>query len=264
MGGGGPRGGSGFVGNPYNMGPPPASAGTAAAVPGFGFGSALFPGGSSSFGSYGSPIYSTLGPLNNNFASTLGRVVGGVSPTSGFIGGNNGLRGRTAVYGVPVFVGGYGYGYGNGYQDTPQVTIINAQPAVPSVIINQGYEPDAPARPVMRVYGEGVTNTGVNTIQIPSPSYPEGNPIQAGAISFAGSTPARSASAPAAVSDEPNVYMIALRDGTIYASYAYWTERDMLHYITPGHAHNQVSMDRVDLTLTRRLNRERNLDFSLR
>ena len=81
-----------------------------------------------------------------------------------------------------------------------------------------------------------------------------------------GSTNRRSPTSPlsGAVSDEPNVYMIALRDGTIYASYAYWTERDMLHYITPGHAHNQVSMDRVDLVLTRRLNRERNLDFSLR
>ena len=257
--GGGPRG-PGAGGNPYNLGPPPASAGVNSSVPGFGFGSALFPGGSTSFGSsYVSPIYSTQAPLNNTFASTLGRVVGGVSPTSGFIGGNNRPRGRGGIYPVPVFVGGgYGYGYGNGY-DSPQVTIINAQPAVPSVIINQGYEPDAPARPVMRVYGGGATNTGVSTIQIPSPSYPEGNPIQAGSIGF-GNT----ASAPNAASEEPNVYMIALRDGTIYASYAYWTERDMLHYITPGHAHNQVSMDRVDLTLTRRLNRERNLDFNLR
>jgi hypothetical protein len=223
--------GGGLVGNPYgNLGPTPFSNGTYGA----GFGSVVFPGGVRSFGSVGSPIYSSR------------PVVGGYN--SGFIGGG---VARTAVYPVPVFVGGY-YGTGAGYQDPQQVTIINQQP--PAVIINQAYEPEPPARPVMRVYGNGA-DTSVNTIQVPSPSYPEGRPLSA-AVDLGNDQ--------ANPTDEPTVYLIALKDGSIYASYAFWAERDTLHYITPGHAHNQVSLDQVDMAMSKRLNRERKLDFNLR
>jgi hypothetical protein len=118
----------------------------------------------------------------------------------------------------------------------------------------------------MRVYGSTSVNTGVNTIAVPAPSYPEGNPISPGSIVIAGgnTTTEVGDTSTGAATDEPAVYLIALKDGTIYASYAFWAERDMLHYITPGHAHNQVSLDRVDLPLSRRLNRERKLEFNFR
>lgn len=252
----GPSRGSGFIGGGGNLGPTPF-AGTASGLgPYAGFGSVVFPGGGSSFGTVVSPIYSN----NQSFAGRLGTVVSGVPPSivapgPGFgLTGNSFIgRGRTAVYPVPVFVGGYGYGYNNGYYSSgyqdPNVTIINTPP----VIINQNYEPDPPARPSMQVYGNGV-DSSVNTIQIPSPSYPEGKPINSSASTSPVTNP----------NDEPTVYLIALKDGTIYASYAFWTERDTLHYITPGHAHNQVSMDRVDVPLSRRLNVERHLDFNLK
>jgi len=222
-----------------------------------GFGSVVFPGGVSSFGNVVNPVYSNL---QNSFATRLGNVVAGVSPyQNNFIGG--GSRSRTGVYPVPVFVGG-GYGYGGyggyGYDQSPNVTIINTQPAVPPIIINQDYQPDPPARPVMRVYGNSV-DQDLNVIQVPSPSHPEGNPISRATLTN-GLTDSGNTLNP---TDEPTVYLIALRDGTIYASYAYWTERDMLHYITPGHVQNQVSLDRVDLALSRRLNRERKLEFNL-
>ena len=256
---GGAGRGSGFVGNTGRITsqnfPIPAAAGNTA-----GFGSVVFPGGVPGFGSVVNPIYSN----NQSFAGRLGNVVSGVPPLmvapgplgtsgSGFIG-----RGRAAVYPVPVFIGGYGYGptyangyYNNGYQD-PQVTIINQQPPV---IINQNYVPDQPARPAMQVYGNGPDSV-VNTIQVASPSYPEGRPLSVAAVDGddASSNP----------SDEPTIYLIALKDGTIYASYAFWAEHDTLHYITPGHAHNQISLDRIDLALSRRLNKDRKLDFSLR
>lgn len=221
-----PANGRGLIGNPYgNLGPAPFSNGTY----GSGFGSIVFPGGIRSFGSVGSPIYSSR------------PVVGGYYSGGGFIG-----SARTAVY--PVFVGGYAYG--SGYQEPQQVTIIN-QP--PPVIVNPNYQPDPPARPIMRVYGDGA-DTAVNTIQVASPSYPEGRPLSSAAAGDADTINP---------TDEPTVYLIALKDGSIYASYAFWVERDSLHYITPGHAHNQVSVDQVDLALSKRLNRERKLDFNL-
>jgi hypothetical protein len=227
--------GGGLVGNPYgNLGPTPFSNGTYGA----GFGSVVFPSGIRSYGSVGSPIYSSQ------------PVLGG--RPGGFIGGGFiGSPARTAIYPVPVFVGGGYYGTGNGYQDQP-VTVINQQP--PTIIINQAYEPDSPARPVMRVYGNGA-DSSVNTIQVPAPSYPEGRPLAA--ATDLGNDSVNP-------TDEPTVYLIALKDGTIYASYAFWAEHDTLHYITPGHAHNQVSLDQVDMTLSRRLNRERKLEFNLR
>jgi hypothetical protein len=106
----------------------------------------------------------------------------------------------------------------------------------------------------MRVYGNGA-DSSVNTIQVPAPSYPEGRPLAA--ATDLGNDSVNP-------TDEPTVYLIALKDGTIYASYAFWAEHDTLHYITPGHAHNQVSLDQVDMTLSRRLNRERKLEFNLR
>jgi hypothetical protein len=59
------------------------------------------------------------------------------------------------------------------------------------------------------------------------------------------------------------VYLIAVKNSSIYSATDYWVENDTLHYITPTGAHNQISMDQLDLDFTVRLNRERGIDFLL-
>jgi hypothetical protein len=68
---------------------------------------------------------------------------------------------------------------------------------------------------------------------------------------------------PDAGQDAKKFYLIALRNYSIYTATEYWLEGDTLHYITHYGAHNQASLDQVDLEMTDRLNRERGLDFRL-
>ena len=58
-------------------------------------------------------------------------------------------------------------------------------------------------------------------------------------------------------------YSIALKDHTIEAATAYWTDGLMLHYLTRQGAHVQVRLDLVDRNLSTKLNRAQNLDFNL-
>jgi len=64
-------------------------------------------------------------------------------------------------------------------------------------------------------------------------------------------------------SDGP-VYTIALKDHTIQLASAYWSDGLMLHYMTRQGTHVQIRLDLVDLDLSTRLNREKNLEFKLR
>jgi hypothetical protein len=201
---------------------------------GQGFGSVVFPG-------TGVPGH----------ASSLGSSIRGVYPGGG---GGHGRpqnpRPPAVVVPVPVYVGGYGYGYGyNGYapQEQQPVTIVNQAPAVPSVIINQGYTPDR-AQPAMYEYNP--QSTELNSYQAPVPSHPE--PVKPASFSAVSND------------DTPTVYLIALKDGTVYSAYAYWLEADTLHYITTKHSHNKATLALVDESLSLQLNRERHVEFKLR
>jgi hypothetical protein len=61
----------------------------------------------------------------------------------------------------------------------------------------------------------------------------------------------------------PPLYLIAFLDHTIAAATRYWTEGTILHYLTPDGAHVQTPLDRVDRSLSTRLNRESHLEFRL-
>ena len=50
------------------------------------------------------------------------------------------------------------------------------------------------------------------------------------------------------------LYLIAGKDGTIQAASAVWTDRLMLHYLTPEGAHEQIRLDLVDWKLCSQLN----------
>ena len=210
---------------------------------GQGFGSVVFPG-------TGIPRLPSAGP---GHASNLGAAVRGVYPAQP---GLQRYRSSPAIaVPVPVFVGGYGYGYGGGYgpqepQPAPNITVVNTPQQSPSVIINQNYTPDR-VQPVMHDYP--ANNSELGAYQAPVPSHPE---------------PPRPAPAPSAGSheddDSPTIYLIALKDGTVYPAYAYWLEADTLHYITTKHSHNKASLALVDEPLSLQLNRERRVAFKLK
>lgn len=148
----------------------------------------------------------------------------------------------------PVFYGSgyYGYDappapYAGGYYTDPS----GARQDAPAVILNQDFVPDT-ANPSFQDY---------SNVQLPPPtlrrfdnnSQPYQDPgAQAGAQN-----------------DQPSVYLIALKDHTIYAAIGYWTEDQTLHYITPENVHNRVTLGQVDRAFTKQLNDERHIEFRL-
>jgi endonuclease YncB( thermonuclease family) len=62
---------------------------------------------------------------------------------------------------------------------------------------------------------------------------------------------------------EPETYLIAFKDRTIYSAVAFWVDGDTLHYFTSGNMHNQASLSLVDKELTQRLNKELGIDLRL-
>ncbi len=63
--------------------------------------------------------------------------------------------------------------------------------------------------------------------------------------------------------DKEIIFLIAMKDHTIYAANAYWVEDGTLNYITIQGNQNSASMDLVDRDLSRRLNRDRQVAFGL-
>jgi hypothetical protein len=62
--------------------------------------------------------------------------------------------------------------------------------------------------------------------------------------------------------DEP-LFLLAMNDGTIRAVLAYWVDGATVHYVTMDHMQKQTPLASLDRTLSVRLNRERNVTFSL-
>ncbi|MGD0435424.1 MAG: hypothetical protein ABSB86_03090 [Bryobacteraceae bacterium] len=62
---------------------------------------------------------------------------------------------------------------------------------------------------------------------------------------------------------EAPLYLVAFQDGVIRAVAAYWAEGSVLHYVSMDHEQKQAPLASVDRLLSERLNRERNVTFSL-
>ncbi|MBI4458676.1 MAG: hypothetical protein HY648_01290 [Acidobacteria bacterium] len=62
---------------------------------------------------------------------------------------------------------------------------------------------------------------------------------------------------------EPVITLLAFKDGTIFAVVDYWLDEDFLRYVTLQGMRASVPLDRLDLSLTQRLNRERHVRFVL-
>jgi len=161
-------------------------------------------------------------------------------------------------YGVPIdsfysgYTGGYGYsgvfnpppgtydpifgGYNSGgYAQAPQQQ-------TPTVIINQNFQPDT-VRPVLRDY---------SNLPLPPPS----NVVQLDRAQ----SPPQPATLP---DDEPTIFLIAMKDHTIYPVIAYWVDKDTLNYVTVENSVRRVPLEQVDRDLSRQLNDERNVEFRL-
>jgi len=111
------------------------------------------------------------------------------------------------------------------YASTPQV------PDAPVVIVNQYFTPDGQPEDLQ---------------QAPAP-----RPVRQAAPVFAENQ------------DKDIIFMIAMKDHTIYAARSYWVEDGTLNYITVQGSQNSVSLDLVDRDLSQRLNRNRNVSFGL-
>ncbi|HLJ50366.1 MAG TPA: hypothetical protein VKU01_30345 [Bryobacteraceae bacterium] len=169
-------------------------------------------------------------------------------------------RGSVVAVPVPVYVGGYGNGYGgydaSGYgQQAPPDQGGADTGAPPSVVINQNFVPER-ANPSIREYDnlpptEQPSNSGVRMYQAP-PTHP-----------YADQQDQQAAAAPRRASDEPTIYLIALRDHTIVQALGYWMEGGTLHYVNAEHSLNQLSPDLIDRSLSQRLNDERGVEFKL-
>ena len=173
-----------------------------------GFGNILYPGTGSA------PIA--------NFPQRLGATVAG-NPIGG-----GARRSRGVVSAYPVFVGGY-YG-GGGYYGDPNyaaqqqppvnVTVVNAPPQAPTVIINQNFGPQQPP-----------PAEGEDTSRVFQPTQPT-----------------------ASAEPDHKTYLIAFKDHSVYSAMAYWIEDKTMHYVTPQGTHNQASLDLIDLDFTNKLN----------
>lgn len=205
------------------------------------FGNILYPGG--------------LPAHQQTHAGRLGAVVSG-RPIPGVYGANRpgdlgNRRNRTVVvpYAVPVY---YDPGYYGGYpvqqqQEQPNITVVVPQQPAPSVVINHHYGPETP-RPDTTVQ----TRSGMQVFEGPK--------------SAVQSTETSTAAAPRRErpSDAATIYLIALKDTSVRQAIGWWTEGNSLQYITPQSAINRVTLDQVDLDMTKQLNSERQLEFELR
>jgi len=195
-----------------------------------GFGRILYPGGGSP-ASVGVGFNRNVYPLAppTNAAQGISFVAGPTAPP-------NGGRGQNVVVApYPVFVNGnfglssnWNWGYG--------------QPVVQQV----PQEPQAQQPPVV------IVNQYFGSDQTPARSAAQALPVERVEPKVTATNP-----------DRDIIFLIAMKDHSIYAANAYWVEDGTLNYVTIQGDQNSVSMDLVDRELSQRLNRDRKVAFGL-
>lgn len=154
---------------------------------------------------------------------------------------------RGSVVAYPVYIGGGGYyapqAYDQGYAAAPQQQYApgyGQEDQSPVVIINQNFRPDT-ANPVMRDYSD-VPLPPAQRYDATTPPAVDANGLR---------------------DDEPTIFLIAMKDGTIFPAIAYWLIGDTLTYVTKDAKQNHVSLDLVDRPFSKQLNESRRVEFSL-
>jgi hypothetical protein len=160
----------------------------------------------------------------------------------------------------PGFYSGFGYDYGygspwvdnyypsGGYVSAP--VYYESAPQSAPVVINEYYRPPA-AQTRVRDYsngGYGAEPTAQSRVR----DYSNGG---------YGIEPApQPASAPA---KKPDFWLIAFPNGSVVLAVAYWTNHDILHYVTRTKEQKQIPISAIDRDLTDQLNHERGLEFRI-
>jgi hypothetical protein len=210
-----------------------------------GFGNILFPGmGTQPPLGPATPLTTGLvrpfGAFGSSFPDRFGQSISGFRPS-----GRGGARGGGVGFGgyggyaipYPVYVGvDPGYYAQPDQQLQPNVTLVmppqNAAPAASPVTINQNFAPAQADQNTVREWGPAARQN-------------------------------QAAPAAAAQPDEQVLFLVALKDSSVYTAVAWWVDGEALHYITPQGKHNQVSLALVDRTVSERLNRGRSVEFRL-
>ena len=191
-----------------------------------GFGRILFPGGTPPTGTTPTPFGRIIFP-GTGAPAVARNVQAAPAPVTSHPG-----HAGTSLIPYPVyFVGNYLQ------YDPPQAPLADSyyptpgqSDAAPVVIVNQYFRPDAPMTPQVDLGGP---------IARTEPRVTAEN------------------------QDKDIIFLIAMKDHTIYAASAYWVEDSTLNYITIQGSQNSASLDLVDRDLSRRLNRDRKVAFGL-
>jgi len=158
---------------------------------------------------------------------------------------NHGVHSGTLIVPYPVFYGGGYYNYDAppaqvaGYPQSGYPQAGDQMQGSPVIIINQYFRPDT-ANPVLNDYTNVPLPEGVSRT-------PDGQPQ--------GSVGPQDT--------QPIMFLIAMKDHTIYPALAYWVDGDTLNYITTQGTKNSASLDLVDRDFSQQLNKERKVDFGL-
>ena len=156
-------------------------------------------------------------------------------------------HGNAIAVPYPVFYGGGYYDYDapaapysqDAYQAQAPVNGYDQMTQPPVVIINQYFKPDT-ANPVIHDY---------SNVPLPGsqPQVPDANNTDQAQTS----------------ADQQVIFLIALKDHTIFPAVAYWVEDDTLNYITVQGSKNSVSLDLIDRDFSKQINKERKIEFGL-
>jgi hypothetical protein len=153
-------------------------------------------------------------------------------------------HGIAAAVPYPVFYGGGYYDYeappapfGPDAAAAYQIQGYEQMTQPPVVIINQYFKPDT-ANPVLRDY---------SNVPLPAP----------------GPQSQVNNDDTAATGDQQVMFLIAMKDHTIFPAIAYWVEGDTLNYITVQGTKNSASLDLVDREFSKQINKERKVEFGL-
>lgn len=138
--------------------------------------------------------------------------------------------GARPIYPAPIYVGGGGGWYPQPQMQATPILLVNQQNLAPApapiLVVNPDYKPEV-AKPVLREYSN-ISNPYEN---------------------FAPSG--------------PKVFLLALKDGTLRQSVAFWAEDEKLHYVQPNHKQESIPLANLDRESTKRFNSERGIEIRL-
>jgi hypothetical protein len=197
-----------------------------------GFGNVVFPGGRPTVN-----VPFTQVTQSPSFVNSLG-VVAGRPAFNGTVRRNGNSGGVVYVpYSYPVVYPGGGY-YGGYYGDPGTAGVPQQQPQNITII----YPPSQPMP--MMVGPAGQMQAPPPNAQVREYMPPDQTAVDTAQV-------------------QPDYYLLAFKDHSIYSAVGYWVDGDTLHYITTGNVHNQVSLSLIDRDLTMQLNKGRGVQVNL-